>query len=196
MAGTQADALPFYVRRVTGSSDALPQTQRLPEKASLTIKRGTPVVLSSGYIIERTAIDGVTKVVAGIINEPAHTLAADGTAPVGGSGLDYGDVANQPNAKNIPVGAPMADGKIEVTLANDTTRFIGKTDDAHTVGVADVGSIFGLTKDTASGQWFVDCTITSAAAGACVEVTDIIDVGVVGGKVEFKFTRAYQQLFT
>src|SRR5262245_53121015 len=137
MAGTQAAAIPITVFKVQGSSDALPLIRRLLEKASLTIKRGTPVVISSGYIIERTAIDGVTKVVAGIVGEAGHNLAADGTAPVGGSGLSYGSVPNQSAAKNIPLGAPMADGRIETLVAVDNTIFVAKTDDAHTVAVTD-----------------------------------------------------------
>ncbi len=192
----QTAATPITVWKVIGSSDALPTIQRLPEKATLTIKSGTPMALSSGYLIERTAIDGVTKVVAGICLEAGHNLAADGTAPIGGSGLTYGSVPNQSAAVNIPLGAPMADGLMGLLIACDTTIFQAKTDDAHTVAVTDVGSIFGLTKDSTPGQWYVDTTITSAASGACVEVTEVIDLGTVGGRVAFKFTRAYQQMFT
>src|SRR6266704_1632440 len=104
MPGTQAAAIPITVFKVIGSSSALPTMQRLPEKATLTIKFGTPIALSSGYLIERTAIDGTTKVVAGISTEAGHNLASDGVAPIGGSGLTYGSVPNQSAAVNIPIG--------------------------------------------------------------------------------------------
>lgn len=199
MAGTQTSPLPFRVYEVTGSSNALPQMRHLPEKASLTtLFKGVPAVVSSGYVIVRTTIDGVTKVIAGITNENCHNLGSDGTAPIGGSGVTFGNVQNQPSAKNIPIGAPMADGTIELVLANDETIFIGATDAAHTVAVTDIGTIYGLTVDATTNLWFVDCTITAAASGACVEVVDIPpdQIGVVGGQVAFKITRAYQQLFT
>lgn len=196
MPGTQANAIPIIVYKVLGTSDATPMTLRMPEKASLAIKRGTPVVVSSGYIIERTAIDGTTKVVAGISGESGHSLGSDGTAPIGGSGSTFGNVPNQASAVNVAIGSPPADGNIEVVLAGDDTIFVAKTDDAHTVAVTDIAAIYGLTKDTASGQWFVDTTITTAGGGACVEVTELVETGVVGGKVAFHFTRAYQQLFT
>lgn len=204
MPGTQASAIPITVYKVKGSSDSLPETQRLPQKASLTIKRGTPVVLSSGYLIERTAVDGTTKVIAGITDQPGDNLASDGTAPVGGSGVTYGSVPNQSSAKNIPIGAPMADGLMGCVIAGDDTIFVAATDDAHTTAVTDLGTIYGLTKDSASGNWFVDTTITAAASGACVEVTDLVDpagvglngVSSLGGRVGFRFTHAYQQMFT
>lgn len=196
MPGTQAAPVPVGQYKVIGSSDALPLIRSLPQKASLTIKLGTPVVLSSGYLIERTAIDGATKVIAGFTLQAGDNLASDGTAPVGGSGITYGSVPNQASAKNIPIGAPPADGTMIIAVAADTNIFYAKTDDAHTVAVTDLGSIFGLTKDSTTGLWFVDTTITAAASGACVEVTDLIELGTVGGKVGFKVTRAYQQLFT
>jgi hypothetical protein len=202
MPGTNTAAIPFTVFKVIGSSDALPLTQRLPQKASLTIKRGTPVVLSSGFLIERTAIDGVTKVVAGITDQFGDNLSSDGTASIGGSGLTFGSVPNQSSAVNIPIGAPPNDGLMGCVLASDNVIFQGVVDAAKTTANADIGSIFGLTKDTTTGNWFVDTTITTSAGGACVIVTEFVDpvgvgafgVGTTGGRVAFKFTKAYQQI--
>jgi len=193
MAGTQTAPVPFTVYKVIQASDSLPTVQRLPEKAALTIKRGTPVFLSSGYIIERTAISSVaTAIVAGIVGEAGHNLTADGTAQ---GGMTYGSVQNQPAAVNIAIGSPFADGNIEVIEAIDETIFRGKTDAAHTVGVADIFAQYGLTKDATSGLWFVDTTIVTAATGTCVEVIELIEPGVVGGQVAFRFTKAAQQAF-
>jgi len=196
MPGTQTAPVPITIFKVIQASDTLPHVQRLPEKAALTVKRGTPVVLSGGFLIERTAISSVaTAVVAGITDEFAHNLAADGTAPLGGSGLTYGSVQNQPAAVNIAMGAPMADGNLGTIIATDENIFRGKTDSAHTVVAADLGSIVGLTKDAASGLWFVDTTIVTAATGSLVEIVELIEPGVVGGQVAFRFARASQQMF-
>ena len=197
MPGTQTAPIPIVIWKVIQASDQLPHVQRLPEKAALVVKRGTPVVLSSGYAIERGAISSVaTAIVAGITDEFSHNLAADGTAPVGGSGLTYGSVQNQPAAVNIPMGAPMADGNLGTIIASDENIFRAKTDSAHTTVAADLGSIFGLTKDATSGLWFIDTTIVTAATGSLVEITEIIELGVVGGQLAFRFARASQQLFS
>jgi hypothetical protein len=134
--------------------------------------------------------------------EAAHNIGTSGTAPIGGSGSTYGSVPNQSAAVNIAIGSPMADGACGAYVANDLTWFVGVTDSSHTTVAGDVGSIFGLTKDTGTGQWFVDTTITSSGSGACVVVMEIVDpigtgnngVGTTGGRVAFKFTGTYQQI--
>jgi len=193
MAGTQTAPIPFSIFKVLNASDALPTIQKLPEKAALQIKFGTPVVLSSGYLIERTAISSVaTAIIAGISGEAGHNLTADGTAQ---GGMTYGSVQGQPAAVNIAIGSPFADGTLLTLLAVDESIFRGKTDAAHTVAVTDIGTLVGLTKDATSGLWFVDTTIVTAATGSCVEITELIEPGVVGGQVAFRFTKAAQQMF-
>lgn len=195
MAGTQAKSIPFTIYQIVGSSDAAPQQRRMPEAASKTFHVGVPVVLSAGYIQESGAISSGTPAIIGMSSEPAHNLASAGVAPQGGSGVTYGSVQNQTSAVNVPIGAPMADGLCGVYIANNTTIFQGVTDDACTLAVTNVGVIYGLTKDTGTGQWFVDTTITSTGSGACVEVLQLIDaVGVVGGKVSFRVLDAAQGL--
>ena len=197
MPGTQTAPIPFVIYKVIQASDQLPYVERLPEKAALTVKRGTPVVLSGGFLIERGAISSVaTAIVAGVTDEDGHNLASDGTAPVGGSGLTFGSVQNQPAAKNIPIGAPMADGTLGTVVASDENIFVGKTDAAHTVAATDLGTVVGITKDATSGLWFVDTTIVTLATGGVVEIVEPIELGVVGGKVAFKFIRPSQQLFS
>jgi|SRR5262245_31604585 len=197
MPGTQTAPIPFVIYKVIQASDQLPYVERLPEKAALTVKRGTPVVLSGGFVIERGAISSVaTAIVAGVTDEDGHNLITDGTAPVGGSGLTFGSVQNQPSAKNIPIGAPMADGTLGTLVASDENIFVGKTDAAHTVAATDLGTVVGITKDATSGLWFVDTTIVTLATGGVVEIVEPIEIGVVGGKVAFKFIRPSQQLFS
>src|SRR5262245_6889629 len=197
MPGTQTAPIPIVIWKVIQASDQLPHVQRLPEKAALTVKRGTPVVLSGGFLIERGAISSVaTAIVAGITDEFAHNLATDGTAPLGGSGLTYGSVQNQPAAVNIPMGAPMADGNLGCIIASDENIFQAKCDSAHTVAAADLGTIVGLTKDATTGLWFIDTTIITAATGSLVEIVELIEPGVIGGRMAFRFARASQQLFS
>jgi|SRR5215831_4220349 len=196
LAGTNTTASPVQVYQVLNATHALPYILRLPEKASITVNAGTPVVVSSGYLIERTAISTNTSVIAGITMEAGHNLSADGAAPVGGSGLSYGSVPNQPSAKNIPIGAPMADGNLGIYVACDETIFVASTDTAHTLAATDLMSTWGFTKDSTTKNWFVDSTITTQATGGCCEIIGLVDpIGTAGGRVAFKFVKAFQQLF-
>jgi len=206
MAGTNTSAIPFGIWKVIGSSDALPLTQRLPQNTSQTFNAGTPVSLSSGYIQATGTVNSTTVVIAGIAQQPGDNLSSAGVAPIGGSKVTFGSVPNQTAAVNIPIGAPMADGNTGVYVANNNTIFYGVVDGAHTTAAADIGSIYGLTKDGTTSNWFVDTTITTAGGGACVEVLEFVDpVGTgfqgsttttTGGRVAFRFTMAYQQLTT
>lgn len=193
MPGTQTGAIPITVRRLLNVNAVTPPSDRFLEDVTQTFKRGVPVALVLGLLQEAGTINGVAVTFVGFSDEFGHNLTVAGTA----KDLTYGNVQNQPSAVLIPVGAPLSDGRCQVNIASDLVIFQGKTDDAHALAVSDIGKIFGLTKDTASGQWFVDTTITAAASGACVEVMTIIDpVGTVGGRVSFRVTQAYQQLFT
>ncbi len=203
MPGTNTSAIPITVFRVLGASDSLPTQMRMAEVSSLTVNYGTPVRIVSGYVAEMDTIDGTDDLILGFTSEGSHTLGTSGTAPQGGSGTTYGSVPNQASAKNIPIGAPMADGTLGVFLAQDDTIFVGVTDAAHTTIITDIGSTFGLTKDSTTSNWFVDTTITSTASGACVLCTDIVDpigtgnagVGAAGGRIAFRVLGAYQQYF-
>ena len=194
MPGTQTSAIPFTVYQTPGVGVSSPVINHAPEAASKTFHIGVPVVLSSGNLQESGAISTAVTIL-GFSAEAGHNLGTAGTAPVGGSGLTYGSVQNQTSAVNIPIGAPMADGTCMYFVGNNLTLFQGVTDAAHALIGTDVGSIFGLTKDTGTGQWFVDTTITTANGGAILEVVALIDaVGVLGGKVAFRVTNAGQTL--
>jgi transcriptional regulator GlxA family with amidase domain len=193
MTGTQTAAIPFLVYKVEASPQGgLPQGKRFQEHDTLAVLIGTPVVLSSGVLIERTAISTSTSLIAGFTQEAAHSLTTTGTA----KNLTYGSVQNQASAQLIPLGGPISDGLLGIWVANDETWFIGKTDAAHTTIITDVGSIFGLTKDSTTNYWFVDTTITTTAGGAAVQVMAVIDAATVGGRVAFKVARTFQQLYT
>src|SRR5262252_3345889 len=203
MAGTNTAAQPITVFKVIGGpGDALPLSMRLPLAALQTLAFGTIVQIVAGFVQAAGTIAAPT-LLAGVSSQAGDNLATAGTAPFGGSSIIYGRVPNQPAAVNIPIGAPPMDGTLGVILASDSTIFDGVTDAAHVLAATDVGSVFGLTKDATTGQWFVDTTITTPATGACAEVTELIDpigvgafgVGTTGGRVAWRFTRPCQQLF-
>lgn len=187
---TQALSEPIVPYKLLNVNASQAGMMRLGEKALDTQYIGTPCVVdSSGFVVERVVINDGTDLIAGFTSEAAHNLATSGV----GVTLSYGAVQNQPSAKNIPVGAPLADGLIGFYVANDQVWFKGKVDDAGTLAQAYVGAIFGLTKGS-NGFWFVDTSITAVASGACVEVTELLDaIGTVGGHVAFRVMQVRQQ---
>jgi len=100
----------------------------------------------------------------------------------------------------IPVGAPPNDGTMGLHEAVDSTIFIGvlgngATAANATIAQADLGAIFGLTKDAGNGFWYIDNNITTTAGGACVQIVELVDaVGTLNGHEAFKVLHAAQQL--
>lgn len=188
MAGTgSGSTLPITVYQVKGTPHALPQQKRLLEDESETFKTGTPVVVSSGYLIASPTLSSALKI-AGISSEAAHNLTTQGVPQT----LTYGSVQNQPSAVNIPLGAPLSDGCCGVFIADDNTIFVADSD-STAIAAADVGAIYGITADS-NGQWFIDKTITAAASGAIAEVVALVDeIGTAYGRVAFRITNAGQQ---
>jgi hypothetical protein len=199
MAASSGIAQPIKVWRVLGVGGAQPLMKRLLEKLTQTYLIGTPVQVeaATGFIIACAAITNVaTAIIAGFSTEPGANLAASGTPKT----LTYGSVQNQASASLIPLGAPINDAPTGINVAADTTEFQGVYGDSATAANAvlaqvQVGAIFGLTKDAGNNYWYVDNNITTAAGGACVEITALIDpVGTLNGRVAFKVTKAAQQL--
>ena len=197
MPGTQANAIPIIpFKLINAVEKAVAPIMRISEKSSNTQLIGTPCFVdTTGFALERTAIDDGTKVIAGFTVEAAHNLTTSGTK----KDLTYGSVQNQSSAVNIPIGAPISDGTLGFYVASQMVLFKAKTDDAHTLAQADIGGVpststFGLTKDGTSNYWFVDTTITAVASGACVEIVELIDpIGTVGGLVAFRVLSIRQQ---
>jgi hypothetical protein len=64
-----------------------------------------------------------------------------------------------------------------------------------TVAQADVGKLYGLTKDAGNNYWYIDNNITTAAGGGCLTVFELIDpVGTLNGREAFKVAHVCQQL--
>lgn len=199
MAATSGAAQPIFPFRSLPGGSLQPVIRRLPEKLTQTFNIGVPVQVevASGFVIENAAItSAATALIAGFSTEFANNLTASGVAKT----LTQGKVQNQPAAFPIPVGVWPNDGTMGLHEAIDTTIFMGvlggsTTDTDGTIAQTDLGAIFGLTKDAGNGFWYVDKDKTTAATGACAQITDLIDpVGTLHGRVGFKVLHAAQQL--
>lgn len=168
------------------------------EKSGQTFLQGTPVQMSAGYLQACAAIvSAATALIAGISTVAGANLTSSGVPKTLVTGQA---VPNQPNAVIIPLGAPPNDGTSQFLQAEDEQSFVGTLGDSAdntlaVLAVAQIGAIYGLTKDAGNNFWYVDHNITTAAGGACVEIVNLIDaVGTLNGRVEFKITKAAQQL--
>jgi hypothetical protein len=135
------------------------------EKASQTYKAGSPVQDDDAGLITESAspVDGsaVTKRMIGI-------AVADAT------GVTSADVHIQ---------AVLPDGVLlEITLSDATAG-------THTLAQTDQWKIYPITKDTATGHWYLDANAVSDSGGAVVvEFKD--KIGTVDARVYAKVTRA------
>lgn len=189
--GTQPSAIPITPFTLLNTPALSPPIRRIAEKASNTQLIGCACYVdATGYVLERTAIDDGTKVLAGFTVEFAHNLSSSGVA----SPLTYGSVQLQSGAKNIPMGAPLSDGSLGFYVVNDNVLFKAKTDAAHTLVQADIGTIVSLTKDGTCNYWFIDTTNLTVSQGAGFEIVQLIDpIGTVGGLVAFRVMEVRQQ---
>ncbi len=199
MAASTGIAIPIQHWR-TKSPSGMAIIRNLAEQAGQTYLQGTPVQVNSatGYLTACAAIvSSATALIAGFSTVPGANLTTSGTPQT----LNLTQkVPNQPNAVITPLGAPPNDGTSQFLLADEDQTFVGKVGNSNTaanavLGQTMIGAIFGLTQDAGTSFWYVDNYITTTANGACVEIVNLIDpVGTLNGRVEFKVTKAAQQL--
>lgn len=149
---------PIQIWRVDQGA-GFPQMQRALESATQTFKPGVPLTLSSGYLIE--AAFSSADIVYGISAEPAHNLAVSGTAE---QGTSEGTAQNQTSSRIIPAGAWMKDGKVGVYQANAKNIFSISLKAAQVFTqalIVNPATLYGLTKDSTTGFWYLDNTDTS-----------------------------------
>lgn len=171
-------------RTVSGNQPAI---RAINEAAGNTYKLGVPVMVDgAGNIIEW---DGATVAqgIAGISKDIGNNLAVAGTAKT----LTFGEVQNQALAVNIPLGAPLNDGKAYFEVANDDTVFFGEVGPLQTTAVADIGKQYGMSKDV-DGHWYVDKL--KVGADAVVVVVELDTQWDTTRGVWFKFLQSAQQL--
>ena len=172
--------------------------RNLPEQSGQTFLQGTPVQVSGTGFIQAcaTITSAATAIIAGMSTVAGANLTTSGTAQTQNL---TNKVPNQPNAVITPIGAPPNDGTTQFLQCPDVQSYIGTLSNGssgtHTLAQTDLGAIYGLTKDTGNSFWYLDANITTTAGGACVEVIGFVDpIGTVNGRVEFKVTKAAQQL--
>ena len=189
-------AIPITAYRMKGGGAQTPELRRFLEKATQSFVNGTPVQIEAGvgYLQECGAIvSAATAVIAGFTTENASNLTTAGTAKTLNTGAV---VPNQASAVVIPLGAPLNLGDCGVAMATDLTEFVGRIGYAVALAATHLNSKAGLTEDAtgAQGFWYVDTTKSSVAGGACVQITELIDViGTYGGRVAFRVLSAAQQ---
>ena len=167
------------ILQVQEKAGTTPFTNAQPEKAGQTFKYGSPVQLDGSGFVQ--AWDGatVTAGILGVAESFGQNLGSNGLGapvpPFGGitgsiAFQTYGSVPNQPNAVNIAVGTPVADGRTLYMEPNPANIFQALFDNsAGTVAAnwtptqADIGVNYGLTVD-ANGYWYVDKNKTGASA--------------------------------
>lgn len=204
MPATSGKAQPILVRQVLTGSAGVAQQNASQEKATQTFLQGTPVQYdvagATGFIIACPTITSVaTANIAGFSTQPGANLTTAGVPKT----QNLTQVPpNQTLAVITPIGAPPNDGMSYFSVASDDNVFEGIFGDSsdNTLAVlaqAQVGAIFGLTKDGGNNWWYVDNHITVTSSGACVEIKNLIDpIGTLNGRVAFRVIRAAQQLNT
>lgn len=204
MPASVSKATPIIPRQVQESGTAVAMMVAIFEKAAQVFNQATPVQIdvagATGFIIACPAMtDVATSIIAGFSTQPGSNLTTSGVGKTLTTGFA---VPNQTLAIVIPVGAPWngSDGLSYFVQADDDVVFqgtLGNSSD-NTLALlaqAQIGVIYGLTKDAGNNFWYVDQFKTTAAAGACVEIVELIDpIGTLNGRVAFKVTKAAQQL--
>jgi hypothetical protein len=211
MAASINIAVPILSLRVIGTVGAQAPIRRIIEKASQTFLVGTPVQIDTGTgsVQACPAITSVaTAVIAGFSADYGANLATTGVPQTQNQ---RGTPPNQPSAVFTAVGAWPNDGTTGFVQALDQNVFVGVFGNSSvaataTILVTDIGKIYGLTQDAGNLYWYVDKNITTTAAGACVQITDIAPLGTVlhsvldpigtlNGHVGFVVTAAAQQIY-
>jgi hypothetical protein len=154
---------------------------------------------STGFLIACPAMtSAATAIIAGFSLEEGHNLTTSGVPKQMGTAPS--PPQNQPNAVIIFGGAWPSDGQLGFATAEDINEFIGMLGDSNdnttaVLAQAMLGAVYGLTQDATTKYWYVDHHITSAAAGSCVQVTELVDaIGTLNGRVRFRVLKACQQL--
>lgn len=181
------------------------------EEAGQTFLYGMPVMIdgADGGV---KIWDGATLTagIAGFAAQNANNLgttgagAPSGFSPILGPGSNIGNYSansNQPLAVITPPMVPIVDGFSYYFVAGSPTVFLGKIGTSLTVtpvatANSQVGSSFGLSKDTGNNFWYVDTNKTGATAAVrIVGIWPQEAVGTVGGHVLFTVLSTVAQVF-
>lgn len=157
------------VQTVSGNQ---PRVRRIIEEASQSVANGPP-----GIPVQIASGDGGVKIwdgttvalgIAGFSLENFNNLATTGVPQT----LSYGKVPYQPSAVNIPMGAPLNDGRIGFEVSAQDTVFRGQVGPSQTALATDVGVQYGLTQDT-DKSWYVDKTKSTPGTNTVVTIVKL-----------------------
>lgn len=204
------------VQTVSGNT---PFTGAMSEAAAQVFFQGVPVQLNGSHYVQKW--DGAT-FTAGLLGfslQPAQNLPSAGAGTPGGfsqvgppgTTTTYGSVPYQTSAVNIPLGAPMADGRTYFEAANNDTIFEGQFDNSagavaadYTPTLLDIGKQYGLAFD-ASGYAYVNKALATVGTNTNVVIVginpdDLVQAGtpntyIPGARVRFQVIPAAQQVF-
>ncbi len=134
----------------------------IAEAASQTFKRGVPLRLSSGTLVECDSNDpwGSADVVVGVSVGAGKNLTTADTAE---EGYSIGSAPNQSSSKIIPLGVPVKSGKCSFYRADGRNVFEISLASGQTFATANIvaGSYYAIKKDATTGYWYLDNTDTS-----------------------------------
>ncbi len=161
-------------RTISGNS---PQVLSLPEGTSLGVKKGELVYLSGGYVTEIGDNPGV-------ILGMADADAANGVA----------------GAADIAVVIANSDTIFEFHKVSDTTTASATATGAATA-VTDVGSVFGIHRDTTANKVYATLGADGKGAGTdarllCLDHSNFDTVGDTGGRLLVMVAGNFRQLFS
>jgi hypothetical protein len=161
------------IQTVSGNQ---PRIRRLGEAAGGVYLAGTPLTLNAaGFVIPWAGTVYATTVggIIGFSKEFGANLTTAGVAQQ----QTFGSVPNQTLAVNIS--RPyFNDGLTGVETADVDTIFLAQVGPAQTAVQANIGLVYGMTKD-ADNHWFLDLTKTPATAAFLVVKLDPNDQAAV-----------------
>lgn len=150
------------------SAPALPQQY---EGTTQSYKKGAPLVYSSGYVVE---------------------ASANPTAILGIATANAGGTTHQAAAPIVPVNSRSLIFEISIDGAASNNNAPG----TGSLAQANVGSTYGITKDAASGFWYLDTSKSGSNQVATLvgfqtnATNGTNDAGVVNGRALIQFLAA------
>jgi hypothetical protein len=195
------------ILQVQNKANTTPFTEAIAEAAGQTFLSGVPVQLNGAGYVQQWDGSTVAAGILGVSESFGQNLGTAGAgAPVPPFGgitgniaiQTYGTVPNQPNAVNIALGTPVADGRTLFMDPSQDNIFQALFDNSagavaadYTPVQASIGVSYGLTKD-ANGYWYVDKNKTGG--NAVVQIVALPFGSYVNAPVNFVFLTAAIQI--
>jgi hypothetical protein len=88
--------------------------------------------------------------------------------------------------------APAAGLKGAVYVADEESEFLAHVQDAASPILGNIGLPYGLVKDAVNNIWRVDL---SDSTNTAVQITKVLDPGVINGRVVFKFLNSDRKIY-